>query len=212
MGSQETFLSNYEGNSQDLRSRGPHKRRLASSRGKLAYIEEPPSRDLPSPPSSSSVSTSASTSTLPYTPSPVTPNSASSTVVVSPKRKISYMNAVSSAWDSTNTEQLQSVNEDVSLSTLQSDHTKFSFNYQNDPTRTGRKVSAGSYSTASQRTSRHSMNYSDLHHRRWSTITPAQQQQNGIEIVGPTSSSTEWLYRNNRRSEPNLIKGPESCL
>ena len=199
VGSQDAFLLSCDGNSQDLRSRGPHKRRLASSRGKLPYIEEPQKEDLP-------LSTSSSTSTLPYTPSPITPSSASSTIV-SPKRKISYVTAVSKAWDSTTSNEqllLQSVEEDSASTLKSSSYTKFSFSNRN-VTEVERKSSAGPYS-ASQRTSKQSLNYSDHHHRRWSTI-----DQN-IEIFGPTSSSnSEWLTRS-RRSENNLIKGPESCL
>ncbi len=132
---------------------------------------------------------------------------------MSPKRKISYVNAVSKAWDPTNTatttttigssELLQSVNEDPSRTLKSNSHTEFSFSNQNI-SRMDRKISAGVY-PASQRPSKQSLNYSDHHHRRWSAI-----DQN-IEIFGPTSSS-EWLSRS-RRSENSLIKGlPESCL
>ena len=126
MGSQETFLSNYEGNSQDMR-RGHQKRRLASSRGRLANIEEP-EKDFTS---SGTSNRSLSTSTLPTStlPTPISPSTASTTVV-SPKRKISYMTAVSKAWDSpVYNDSLQSVNENSSITTLKSpsSHSEFSF-------------------------------------------------------------------------------------
>ena len=180
--------------------RGHQKRRLASSRGRLANIEEP-EKDF----TSSGTSTkSLSTSTLPTSISP----SIASTTVVSPKRKVSYTTAISKAWDNpVSNDMLQSVNEN-SISTLKSasSHTEFSFSR---PIPSKANASPAPNPTlpysASQRSSKQFKNYSDVHHRRWSAID--SPQQGDIEIFGPTSSTNEWLHRSRR-----LEGGPESCL
>lgn len=214
MGSQETFLSNYEGNSQDLRNRGPHKRRLTTSRGKLTNIHQEPDKELVSPKSVSAVNLYHSS------PPPVTPSSSSSTNA-SPNRKISYVHAVNNNSSSSGLESLQSVNEEsTGMVSTTNDRTEFPFtNYTHRPVKHDRKISAGGgmYTTAaSQRTSKGSMNYSDVHHRRWSSIEQAQpDRSSSIEIFGPTSSSnTEWLHRNRRfeQQQEALLKGPESQL
>lgn len=218
MCSQDMYLSNYDGNSQDLRNRGPHKRRLASSRGKLTNIQQEPDKELVSPKSVSAVNLYHSS------PPPVTPSSSSSTSA-SPNRKISYVHAVNSPSSSSVLESLDSVNEESSTSNSRTEFPFTNHGYHQRKPQQDRKFSAYTTAPASQRTPRGG--YSDVHHRRWSTVDPTPTDRtmsstgsgSNIEIFGPTSTNAEWYHRSNNsnnkrfdRQQAALVKGPESRL
>ena len=193
------------GNSQDPFRRGPHKKRLATSRGKLNYIEEP-QKDPPSsmPPSAE-----------PRVLSPVR-HSSTAPSVTSPQRKISYTHAISRGYDYSSTDALQSVDEDT-VDTSCHVRAKYPLNHQSTShlyNNSEKKISVGGVYPPSQRYPRHTTSHGDIRHpRRWSAIDPSPQ----MEIIGPTSTDSDWMSRGfttsiGRSMKQTYVAGPESCL